>query len=584
MKRIVTIILIAAATIIASRSLAIAGECNSGEWKCSDDGYTLNSCESGAWKTSECMKDQGKLCEAGSCVDPWRYGSPKWPRAEDEQLRTKETLAEKEKFYDAMAERLFLHPNLKWTMGVVLPCDKTSCGNDCKNCALSSIPQETATWKDVIEWQTGENDGLFSSLLLASEAFRYAVTKDPDALKIIKTMLEAEVTRLKITGVPGLFTRQFIPPGVPGIKCPEDLESYVPSGDKTNNMWVKVNDDGCVWNVDGKTMKWVASKHCGLKEYAGYCWLDNVSKDEYAGHMFTLGALAKLVDDPGVQATVKGLLQEVGDNMYNNKLEFIDWDGRTTEHGQINAVTFGDYPGFNAAMSLDFVKVAAEATGDPKLKNFYDNCLLQKKGRVNCLKKAWETPKPYTSYLRLNGMFPGYQGCGANFNNISMHMLSMHNLIWFERDPKLKETYQHNFDVDVMRAKDQPRAIINQNNAWFDIMWAAQKRLGPGSDGPAYDAVDNAVRMLRQFPARKNPVDKSCPPDVCKPFCSSRFEEPEGDHPRTVAERCMSHFIWWGDPYGLGSCKLNTRYLEPPSDYLLPYWMARYYGFISADM
>ena len=32
----------------------------------------------------------------------------------------------------------------------------------------------TATWQDVDRWLSGENDGLWSALYLAAEAFRYA--------------------------------------------------------------------------------------------------------------------------------------------------------------------------------------------------------------------------------------------------------------------------------------------------------------------------------------------------------------------------------------------------------------------------
>ena len=38
---------------------------------------------------------EGKLCEAGSCVDPWRFGSPVFSRCEDESRATPESLAEK---------------------------------------------------------------------------------------------------------------------------------------------------------------------------------------------------------------------------------------------------------------------------------------------------------------------------------------------------------------------------------------------------------------------------------------------------------------------------------------------------------
>jgi hypothetical protein len=48
-----------------------------------------------------------------------------------------------------------------------------------------------------------------------------------------------------------------------------------------------------------------------------------------------------------------------------------------------------------------------------------------------------------------------------------------------------------------------------------------------------------------------------------------------------MAERCMGTFVWWGSPYDIDDCTEDKRNIQPPADYLLPYWMGRYYGFIS---
>ena len=300
--------------------------------------------------------------------------------------------------------------------------------------------------------------------------------------------------------------------------------------------------------------------------------------------MFALGAVAALVDDPDVRDRASAELDQIGRHLVANRLEFVDWDGRTAEHGPIHAVTFGDYPGFNAAMALSFIKTIYAGTGDARYERFYRDCLLQENGKTNCLKKKWEQPRPYTGYLATSGMYPGMEGCGANFNNISMHMLSLFSLIGFERDPALREIYQASFDTDVVRAPGRPRAVIGQNNAWFDFMWAAMKKLGPNSDGPALAAVDNGIRMLRRFPAGKSMQNLPCPPGLCAAACDNRFGEPTGDYPRKPDERCPGTFLWWRDPYDLGACRDNPRIIIQPADYLLAYWMGRYYGFIAEDM
>lgn len=582
MKRIASVILFAVCQLALFTSLpASAGTaCSPGEWKCSDDAYTLNVCEDGGWKAVECMRDSGQLCEAAACVDPWRYGSPAWPRAGDEPLATRESLAEKARWYDEISVRLHLHPDLKFVAGVVLPC----AGGPGDGCTQPAIPPDTATWRDVEKWLSNENDGLWSALYLTAEAYRYAVTRDKSALETIRLLMDGETARMSITGVPGIFTRQYIPPGIDGLSCPENPEAYVPMKEKTGNKWLRIGDEGCVWYVDRETREWTKSEHCGLGGFAGWCWLDDVSKDEYSGHMFALGAVVKLVDDPQIREAAIGLLRQVGDHLIGHRMQFTDWDGRVCTFGRINTATLGDYIGFNAAMSLDFMKIVAEATGDPRFISWYEDCLLQKNGKNNCLRKVFENPRPYTDYLDRPGLYVGPDGCGANYNNVSMHMLSLHNLIWFERDSLLREIYQRSLDIDVFRAPGQPRAVMYQNNALFDFIFAAQKRLGPGSDGPAYGAVENGIRMLRRFPARKTVPDLQCPPEKCVPYCNDRFDRPTNRTAFTVDERCVSHFLWWADPFVIRECHRNDRIIEPPSDYLLAYWMGRYYGFISEDM
>jgi hypothetical protein len=135
----------------------------------------------------------------------------------------------------------------------------------------------------------------------------------------------------------------------------------------------------------------------------------------------------------------------------------------------------------------------------------------------------------------------------------------------------------------VARVEGQPRPVLVQNNAFFDFMWAAQKTLGPESDGPAFEAVENGVCMLRQFPASQAERDVTLPSRY-QPYCKNRFDADVAEFPRQVAERCTGTFVWWGDPYGLGTCTRNARQINAPTAYLLAYWMGRYYGFITPEL
>ena len=50
-----------------------------------------------------------------------------------------------------------------------------------------------------------------------------------------------------------------------------------------------------------------------------------------------------------------------------------------------------------------------------------------------------------------------------------------------------------------------------------------------------------------------------------------------------VADRGAATYIWWGNPYQRYVATGDPALVNNPTGYLLPYWMARYYGFITAD-
>ena len=552
--------------------------CTDGATRCADDGVTVETCTAGAWAGRDCLATEGRLCDpaVGTCVDRWRFGSPVFGTCDDETRGTAETLAAKAAYFDTLATRLHLHPQLGWTMGVTLK---------------PGTVEAEATYDDVAAWWSGENDGLWSGLYLASQAFRYAVTREAEVLATIKTLLAGEVTRMAVTGVPGIFTRQFIPPDVPGIACPTDDAAYVTDVEKDDNKWVQIRDDGCVWVIPNETMQWTKTEHCGLDAYKGWCFLDNVSQDEYAGHMLALAALYKLVDDPDVQATTKDLIGQVAVHLMEHDLTLIDWDGRVTEHGKFYVTSFADTPGFLAAEVIGFLRMGIEATGRQDLADFLTGCVLQQTGRGKCLPWPLEKGTSYADSLAQQMHYLGVgPGCKANYNNFSMVMTYFVDLLWFERDAQVLEKAWAAFDTQLVRY-DSPRALIHQKNAWFDVMWAAMKKLGPGSDGPAYDAVNDAACSLKQYPASKHHVARD-PAALYPHYCDGRFDKVDDDvHedsktelPVPVAERCVRNFLWWGDPYDRDACTEDVTAVEQPGDYLLAYWMGRYFGFFPADL
>jgi hypothetical protein len=365
--------------------------------------------------------------------------------------------------------------------------------------------------------------------------------------------------RMEITGVPGLFTRQLIPPRIEGLACPTEPNMYTPSPDKRGNKWVRIGGDGCAQVVDAGQTTFRSTTHCGLQKYAGWCFLDNISQDEYIGHMFALGAIARVVGDAQLKAEAVSMLQAIGEHLRTHDMVFVDWDGRPTQWGKLYPGAPGDTPGYLAILGMSF---AATAAVDPSLEAAYRAL-------------AW-----HDRFDEID-QWTGTDGCEANWNNLSMLTASFHHLIWNEHDRAQRVVIQGAFERELAKPVATSRGILAQHNAWWQIMWAAQKPLGPGTDGPAYGAVEDAICQLRQFPRSNHTVARDT--EVLAPgACLDRQDKSLASTPFQIADRCAATFAYWGNPYERHTCAAWTAQVRQPGGFLLPYWMGRYYGFIAA--
>lgn len=475
-----------------------------------------------------------------------------WPTCEDGPS-TPETLAEKATHYDELAERLHLHPQLQHISTVQLKPE--------------APPLESATWDDVAVWETDANDGLWNALYMLSQIYRYATTKDPGALETLRILMLGQQTRMAITGVPGLYTRRLRPPDLPGAECPTDDASYTADVEKDDDRWVKIGDSGCVEYVAHETGEWTVSAHCGLEQYAGWCWYDNVSQDEYAGHVYALGAMVRLVDDPDLVAAATDHLEQIGEHLASNELRFIDWDGRVTEHGAI----------FAPAMALAFTATAAAATGREDLWAFHDECLLQSEGENECLSWLPASLLPFTDFL---DQVPLYLGCKSNWNNISMALTSYQGMLWFERDPEVLALARTALDEGIFRAED-PMALKVEKNPWYTFLWASSTGVGP-EDPVAQAAMEDALCALARFPASRAQEALNAT-ELYETACTSRLGNPFAAEIVPPEHRCPTKMLWWFPPYKLDQCDARPERVFHPTDYLLAYWMGRFHGYISPE-
>jgi len=134
---------------------------------------------------------------------------------------------------------------------------------------------------DANSWQPAisDNDGMYTAMYGAAQAFRYAVTGSPEAKKLAKRSFDACKWLVNITHEKGFPARVIIPIDWPEPVNEQYGHEYNIRKQKEDPFWKDITPR-FVESEDGK-----------------YLWKCDVSSDELAGHYFFYGIYYDLVAD-----------------------------------------------------------------------------------------------------------------------------------------------------------------------------------------------------------------------------------------------------------------------------------------------
>jgi hypothetical protein len=169
--------------------------------------------------------------------------------------------------------------------------------------------------------EDSDNDGLWTSMYLAAETFRYAVTRSSEALQNVMESLDAMDRLYSINPVPGFPARSFLRRG---------------------------------YKYDDKPWRRAADPE--------WDWKSTTSSDEVIGHVFAFGAIADLVDKNEIRDQAVALIDTLMSHIIKNDFYLIDWDGKPTLWGKWNP---------------DYVNSLHDSSGDRKLNSSNIIAMLQ---------------------------------------------------------------------------------------------------------------------------------------------------------------------------------------------------------------
>ncbi|MEQ8217888.1 MAG: hypothetical protein RH981_06615 [Arenibacter sp.] len=196
-----------------------------------------------------------------------------------------------------------------------------------------------------------DNDGLWTSMYLAGELFRYAVTKSDDAKQNAYEAFEAMERLTALPNLKGFPARSFERDGYEvGLHANGFSEEW-------RQQWEKEN--GRIWQ---------------LSEDELWRWKSTTSSDESCGHFFVYALFAELAPDQEWRDRAIHQIKIEMDHIMDNDWYLMDWNGKPTAWGKWNPEYVNSFPinvgdrRLNSTLILSFLQTAYHFTQDKKYK------------------------------------------------------------------------------------------------------------------------------------------------------------------------------------------------------------------------
>ncbi len=283
-------------------------------------------------------------------------------------------------------------------------------------------------------------------------------------------------------------------------------------------------------------------------------WKSDTSSDEIDGHYLAFYAYFEHIaqHDAAERETIEKQVRVVTDYLIDNNYRLIDWDGKRTRWGFWDPETLNrsgyDYieAGLNALQMLSFLKVAHYITGEPRYEEHYRKLAVE---------------HHYLSNILLT------KKCFPDENNHSddqLGFVAWYPILQLEHDPRARRALA----AGVRRHYE---VVKPEKPSFYTFVYATVDPMGADIRG--------AIENLREIPTDRRlwPVRNSHRADVEFASLPNRFGEPVLTRVLPADERPFKK--WNADPYEPDSGD-DGRMEDDGSAYLLPYWMARFHGFI----
>ena len=393
-----------------------------------------------------------------------------------------------------------------------------------------------------------DSDNLWTSMYLSAELFRYLATHDQEAKKNCTESIDAMERLFTLSGIKGLFGRCIERRGAVEFKNEireENKDYWYPGYDSVPSSW----------------------KHSSDSEWD---WRGSASSDQAVGQYFALTMIAQYMDDPKLKKKAISLIDELTNYILENDLKIIDFDGRPTLWGRWSPDYVNRFPDMVGDKKLyssniiSFLQIAFHFTGKEKYRAKAWELLYREKYLENLTRPVREIgPAPVTAD-KWSRLMSGSWNCSDD----EMYFLAYWGLYPYALSDSLRAKYKEAIrdHWDLIRPEKEGlwnlcyAAIAGAKK--FDLdgtIWELQRMPLDLINWTIRNSDRKDLELIKENQFER-PTAEPLPPD----------ERPENKHNRNLFKL---------DDEGGGSAELGGGDV-----YLLPYWMARYFGIISGSL
>lgn len=376
-----------------------------------------------------------------------------------------------------------------------------------------------------------DNDGLWTAYHVAAMSLAYGATGNEAYKKSAMESMHAVVMLQNASGVPGLVARSVLPPEEGRQRNENGNRERLRRGLPTFDQWRPTPDGSMYWKSD-------------------------TSSDEIDGHYLALYTYYRHIAqfDPEERALIQKQANDLTNYIVDNNYQLIDWTGKRTRWGFWNPENLNGDPehyietGLNSLQMLSFLKTAHYITGNPKFKEHAEHLIL-KHGYLN-------------NVLLQKKVYPDEH----NHSDDQLGFVAWYPILQLERDPRVR----HALQLAVRRHY----VVVMPEDPSFYIFAHA-------TIDPDHTDLEAGVRNLREISTDRRDwrMENSHRTDVVFDPRADRFGCSQLLRVLPADERDFDK--WNGNPYiadGGGQGLVE----DDGAAYLLPYWMARFHGFLSA--